>query len=61
MTPAKIQTLRRRLEETTAQFGARFKRTGRAVENWEQGRRKPDPLALSMLKELALANGKKPA
>lgn len=40
----RIRALRLALGLTTREFGARFCRTSRAVEEWEQGRRVPDPL-----------------
>ena len=42
--PALIRQLRHTLAEDVETFGARFARGGRAVENWEQGRRVPDRL-----------------
>ena len=41
-TPKKVRTLRRALGENTVTFGARFGRSGRTVECWEQGTRNPD-------------------
>jgi DNA-binding transcriptional regulator YiaG len=52
MTPREIQRLRQTLQETTEQFGARFERSGRTVEQWEQGRRTPDPLVLKAMRAL---------
>jgi DNA-binding transcriptional regulator YiaG len=45
LSPAEIKALRLALGENTAAFAARFARSARTVENWEQGRRNPDPLA----------------
>jgi putative transcriptional regulator len=42
MTPDEIRTLRRKLDEDVMTFGARFARSPRTVEDWEQGRRVPD-------------------
>jgi DNA-binding transcriptional regulator YiaG len=53
MTPRQIQRLRHELGETTAEFGGRFLRGGRAVEDWEQGRRRPDPLAAAEMERIA--------
>ena len=52
-TPDRIQALRQSLNEDTATFGARFARSGRTVEDWEQGRRNPDALVLRELDRLA--------
>jgi transcriptional regulator with XRE-family HTH domain len=46
MTSAEIKALRHALGETVQQFGARFARSGRSVEDWEQGRRRPDAFIL---------------
>jgi DNA-binding transcriptional regulator YiaG len=51
-TPERIQTLRHALDEDTATFGARFARSGRTVEDWEQGRRNPDGLVQRELDRL---------
>lgn len=48
-----VRALRAVLQENTATFGARFRRSGRTVEQWEQGRRQPDPLALDGMRALA--------
>jgi DNA-binding transcriptional regulator YiaG len=53
VTPRQIQDLRKSLKESTEQFGARFERSGRTVEEWEQGRRSPDPIVLKLLRTLA--------
>lgn len=39
-----IRRLRERLAESTEAFGARFARSPRTVEDWEQARRRPDAL-----------------
>jgi len=49
-----IRALRAALGENTATFGARWQKTGRAVENWEQGRRIPDPFVLAAIRALAV-------
>jgi len=54
-----VRALRAALQEDAATFGARFKRSGRTVEGWEQGRRQPDALALDMIRSLAARRGKK--
>ena len=49
-TPARIRALRRELGESVAVFGARLGRSGRTIEDWEQGRWTPtDPLVLREL------------
>lgn len=55
-SPKTIQTLRKRLGETTNEFGARFSRSGRSIEDWEQGRRAPDALCSSLIRDLARRN-----
>lgn len=52
MTPEQIKTLRKYLTETTSQFGERFFRSGRTVEDWEQGRSKPDRLVIEKMEQL---------
>ena len=59
MTPEEIRSLRLALCEDRATFGARFARSARSVEAWEQlglgqvGRRRPEVLALRLLEALA--------
>ena len=48
-----VRALRAALEEDTATFGARWHRSPRTVEQWEQGRRRPDPLVLDGMRVLA--------
>jgi DNA-binding transcriptional regulator YiaG len=48
-----VRALRAALREDTATFGARWHRSGRTVEDWEQGRRQPDPLAVDGIRALA--------
>lgn len=55
-SPKTIQTLRKRLGESTHEFGARFSRSGRSIEDWEQGRRAPDAMCSQIIRDL----GKKP-
>jgi len=47
-----VRALRAALEEDTVTFAARWHRSGRTVEDWEQGRRRPDPLALEGMRAL---------
>jgi DNA-binding transcriptional regulator YiaG len=53
-TTTRIQRLRHARGETTATFGAHFARTSRAIEEWEQGRRRPDGLCVRVLDSLEL-------
>ncbi len=48
-----IIALREVLGESTKEFGDRFCRSGRTVEEWEQERRVPDPLIVQMIEKLA--------
>jgi DNA-binding transcriptional regulator YiaG len=50
---ADVRALRASLGENTATFGARWHRSGRTVETWEQGLRQPDPLVLDGMRKLA--------
>jgi len=52
VSPSRISALRRRLGENTSTFGARFARSGRTVEDWEGGRRRPDKLVRQLMKTL---------
>jgi DNA-binding transcriptional regulator YiaG len=54
-----IRALRAALDEDTARFGQRWHKSGRTIENWEQGRRLPDPFVLDAMRALA-ARTKKP-
>lgn len=54
-----VRALRTALEENTATFGARWLRSGRTVEQWEQGLRRPDPLVLDGMRKLAVRRKKK--
>lgn len=47
-----VRALRAALGEDTATFGARWHRSARTVEGWEQGRRQPDPLVLEGLQDM---------
>lgn len=50
-----VRALRSALKENTATFGARWHRSGRTVETWEQGLRRPDPFVLEGIRKLAAA------
>jgi DNA-binding transcriptional regulator YiaG len=54
-----VRALRAALEENTATFGARWHKSGRTVENWEQGRAEPDPFVLEAIRSLAARRLKK--
>ena len=49
---AQVRAIRAKLGEDTKTFGARWHRSARTVEDWEQGRRSPDPLVLEQLDEM---------
>jgi DNA-binding transcriptional regulator YiaG len=51
-TPERIQALRHALKESTETFGQRFARSGRTVEDWEQGRSRPDAFIQRALDQL---------
>jgi len=62
MTPAdEVRALRAALQENTATFGARWHRSGRTIEDWEQGRREPDGFVLESMRALAARTKKKAA
>ncbi len=48
-----VRACRALVGENTATFGARWHRSGRTVETWEQGSRQPDALALDGIRALA--------
>jgi len=48
-----VRALRTALKEDTATFAARWRRSGRTIEDWEQGRRAPDAFVLESIRELA--------
>jgi DNA-binding transcriptional regulator YiaG len=58
MTPERIKTIRVAAGENTTEFGSRWMRSGRTVEDWEQGRRSPDPMILAALVKLELRQKK---
>lgn len=54
MTPAEeVRALRAALGENTTTFAARWHRSGRTIEDWEQGRRQVDAFALAEMRKLA--------
>ena len=48
-----VRGLRAALGENTATFGERWRRSGRTIEQWEQGRRVPDAFVLEEIRKLA--------
>jgi len=52
MKSKQIQGIRHALGEDTATFAERFARSARTIEDWEQGRYKPDALVLRILAKL---------
>jgi DNA-binding transcriptional regulator YiaG len=48
-----VRALRVALAEDTAKFGARWRKSGRTVESWEQGIREPDAFVLDAMRKLA--------
>jgi len=48
-----VRALRTALDEDAATFGQRWHKSGRTIENWEQGRRAPDPFVLDAIRALA--------
>jgi DNA-binding transcriptional regulator YiaG len=60
-TAEEVRALRAALGENTATFGARWRRSARAVEDWEQDRRQPDAFVLDAIRALAARTKKKAA
>ena len=54
-----IRRLRRTLKENTTAFARRFSRSPRTVEDWEQGRRRPDAYVMAGLVDLARRTARK--
>jgi DNA-binding transcriptional regulator YiaG len=54
-----VRAIRAALQENTATFGARWRRSGRTIEDWEQGRREPDAFVLEAIRALAARRRKK--
>ncbi len=48
-----IRALRAALQENTETFGARWHRSKRTIEDWEQGRSEPDGFVLDGIRKLA--------
>jgi DNA-binding transcriptional regulator YiaG len=58
-TAEEVRALRAALDEDTATFGARWHRSPRTVEDWEQNRRQPDAFVLEAMRDLAARTKKK--
>lgn len=55
-----VRALRAALQENTATFGQRWRKSGRTIEGWEQGLRQPDAFVLEAMRQLAARmNGKR--
>jgi DNA-binding transcriptional regulator YiaG len=52
-TAEEVRALRAALHENTATFGARWLKSGRTIEAWEQGRSVPDAFVLEGIRKLA--------
>ena len=52
-----VRALRALLGENAKTFGARWHRSGRTVEGWEQGRTEPDAFVLDAIRKLAARRG----
>lgn len=52
-TAKEIRALRIALDEDTVTFGERWHKSGRTIENWEQGRSEPDAFVLDGIRKLA--------
>jgi DNA-binding transcriptional regulator YiaG len=48
-----VRALRAALKENTTTFAARWRRSRRTIEDWEQGRTEPDAFVLEALRKLA--------
>jgi DNA-binding transcriptional regulator YiaG len=54
-----IRALRAALEEDTTTFAARWFKSRRTVEDWEQGRRQPEAFVLDNIRKLAARTKKR--
>lgn len=50
LSPERIRLIRRALATSQKDFEGKFGIPARTLEGWEQGRRKPDPVALILLR-----------
>jgi putative transcriptional regulator len=49
MPPARIRSIRKRVARSAREFETRFGIPAATINNWEQGRRAPDPAARVLL------------
>jgi putative transcriptional regulator len=49
MPPVRVKAIRKAVAKSTREFERRFGVPAATMENWEQGRRKPDPTARVLL------------
>ncbi|PZQ49770.1 MAG: transcriptional regulator [Rhodovulum sulfidophilum] len=54
MPPARIKAIRKKAAKSAKAFEARYGIAASTVQNWEQGRRKPDPASRLVLKAIEL-------
>lgn len=52
LPPARIKAIRRKAAKSTREFEAMFGIAAATMNNWEQGRRSPDPAARLLLKAI---------
>lgn len=50
LTPARIQSIRRKVASSTREFERRFRIPARTMEAYEQGRRRPHTAAMTLLR-----------
>lgn len=50
LTPARIQSIRRKVASSTREFERRFRVPARTMEAYEQGRRRPDAATTALLR-----------
>ncbi len=53
-----VRALRAALDENTATFAARWLKSRRTIEDWEQGRSEPDAFVLDGMRKLAARHKK---
>jgi DNA-binding transcriptional regulator YiaG len=56
-----VRALRTALREDTATFAVRWRKSGRTIENWEQGRSVPDAFVVEGMRALAARTKKRQA
>ena len=50
MSAARIKAIRKSVSSSSRDFAQRFGVPARTVDGWEQGRRRPDPAAVALLR-----------